>query len=121
MFFLHSVKGFDVNKIAACTLVFEGTREEVDRQKKAVFHICSKYNGLVAGPENGRKGYLLTFAIAYIRDFGNDYAYISESFETAVPWANVSMLCAKVKATMLESCRQAKVKEDRLFISFRVT
>jgi alkyldihydroxyacetonephosphate synthase len=49
--------------------------------------------GIVGGSENGQKGYIMTFAIAYVRDFGTDYCFIAESFETSVPWSKVSSLC----------------------------
>jgi len=46
-----------------------------------------RYNrGLPGGAENGERGYMLTFAIAYIRDLGFDYYIVAESFETSVPW-----------------------------------
>ena len=38
-------------------------------------------------PENGKRGYYLTFVIAYLRDIGFDYGFVSESFETSVPWS----------------------------------
>ncbi len=36
--------------------------------------------------ENGKRGYLLTFVIAYLRDIGFEYRYLAESFETSAPW-----------------------------------
>jgi len=52
---------------------------------------------LKGGSENGMKGYLLTFAIAYIRDFAAERCYIAESFETSCPWSKVNSLIANVK------------------------
>jgi len=69
MFYVLRVRGFDINKFVGCTVVFEGTRQEVDSQKANLYKIAAKHNGLVAGSENGLKGYFLTFAIAYVRDF----------------------------------------------------
>ena len=67
--------------------------------------------GISGGEENGRRGYLLTFSIAYVRvssrktevlwhvhtclsmsvysyqDLALDYCYLAESFETSVPWS----------------------------------
>lgn len=43
------------------------------------------------------KGYFLTFAIAYIRDFGLKHCLIAESFETSCPWGKVSSLITNVK------------------------
>ena len=50
-----------------------------------------------AGGENGRRGYQLTFSIAYIRDFLMNYYIIAESFETSVPWSQALGVCANVK------------------------
>ena len=69
MFYVLKIKGYDIDKFVGCTIVFEGTRQEVDSQKANLFRIAAKHNGLVAGSENGLKGYFLTFAIAYVRDF----------------------------------------------------
>lgn len=42
-----------------------------------------------AGEESGKRGYFLTFSIAYLRDFACDYGVIAESFETSCSWENV--------------------------------
>ena len=121
MFYLLKVKGYDMDKFVGCTVVFEGSKGEVEAQKASLFKIAKKYNGLVAGAETGLKGYFLTFAIAYIRDFAAQHSYIAESFETSCPWSKVSTLCAKVKDRLIKACKDRGIKEDRLFVSFRVT
>jgi hypothetical protein len=62
-----------------------GDTDEVARQQKTIHSIAAKYGGIVGGAENGKRGYLLTFVIAYIRDIAFDYRYIAESFETSCP------------------------------------
>jgi alkyldihydroxyacetonephosphate synthase len=34
-------------------------------------NLSKKFGGMAGGPENGLRGYLLTFLIAYSRDLGN--------------------------------------------------
>ncbi len=51
---------------------------------------------MLLGAENGIRGYFLTFVIAYLRDFGFDYGFIAESFETSVPWKNLNNLINNV-------------------------
>lgn len=121
MFYLLKIKGFDINKFVGCTIVFEGTRADIDNQKNILYRISKKYGGLVAGSETGMKGYFLTFAIAYVRDFAAQHCYIAESFETSCPWSKVSTLCTKVKERLIKACNDRGIKEDRLFTSFRVT
>ena len=55
-------------------------------QEKFVYEVASKYGGIPGGEDNGKRGYMLTFAIAYLRDIGLDYYCVGESFETSVPW-----------------------------------
>ncbi len=54
-------KGFDVNKMVAVTLAFEGNAGEVELQQKRVYSIATQYGGLQGGEENGRRGYFLTY------------------------------------------------------------
>ena len=62
------MKGFDAEKLTACTLLFEGKKEEMEAQHRRVIEISKKYKGMVGGSENGMRGYLLNFQIAYVRD-----------------------------------------------------
>ena len=59
-------------------------------------NIPKKYKGIRAGAENGKRGYFLTFTIAYIRDFGMEYYLYAESFEASVPWENLKEFLTKV-------------------------
>ena len=89
--------GFDPQKMVAVTLVFEGARDEVQRQERAVYALAKRHRGFKSGAENGRRGYLLTFGIAYIRDFVLRYSILGESFETSVPWSQAAALIERVK------------------------
>jgi alkyldihydroxyacetonephosphate synthase len=89
-------KGFAPEKLCVATLVFEGSQEEVDSQERRVYSIASQFGGLPAGQENGERGYMLTFAIAYLRDMAMEYGIIAESFETSVPWDRVVDTCNNV-------------------------
>jgi len=82
-------------------------------------HTCT-HRGILGGEENGRRGYLLTFVIAYARDFAFDYSYLAESFETSVPWSRVLELCRNVKDRVLAECERHGVTLPPL-ISCRVT
>ena len=73
-----------------------------------------------AGAENGERGYQLTFAIAYIRDFMLDHWVIAESFETSVPWSEAQALCANVKQRLWQEHAKRGLP-GRPFVSVRVT
>jgi len=45
MFYVQTIRGFDLNQVAAVTMVFEGTRQEVETQKANIFRLCAKHNG----------------------------------------------------------------------------
>lgn len=57
-FLLTKVKGYDLTKVSVATLLFEGDKEEVDRQEKLIYEIADHYSGLKAGETNGQKGYV---------------------------------------------------------------
>lgn len=57
-----------------------------------------------AGEDNGQRGYMLTFVIAYLRDVGFDYEVVSESFETSAPWDRIKDLCRNVKERITHEC-----------------
>lgn len=96
-FFVVNVKGFNPEKMAACTMLFEGDEVQMKQAHKAVLDLGKSFGGLVGGPENGMRGYLLTFLIAYTRDIAMHYHVLGESFETSCPWSNVSSLCTRVR------------------------
>ena len=119
-FFVTKVKGFQPDKMVACTLVFEGTREEVYKQQKDVYSIAARHGGLKAGAENGRRGYQLTYSIAYIRDFLMSYYIIAESFETSVAWSDALKLCDNVKRVLYEEYSRRGLP-GKPFVTARVT
>jgi alkyldihydroxyacetonephosphate synthase len=119
-FFVTKVKGFQPDKMVACTLVFEGTREEVHQQQKEVYEIAARHGGMKAGAEGGRRGYQLTYSIAYIRDFLMSYYIIAESFETSVAWSDALALCDNVKRRLTEEYARRGLP-GRPFVTARVT
>ncbi|KAH7731635.1 alkyldihydroxyacetonephosphate synthaseperoxisomal [Aphelenchoides avenae] len=102
-------KGFKVTEMVAATCVFEGTQEEVSQQQSRLNAVAAQFGGIASGEENGRYGYRLTFAIAYLRDLGMEYGIVGESFETSVPWDKVETLCRNVKELLKREVKAAGV------------
>jgi alkyldihydroxyacetonephosphate synthase len=119
-FFVTKIKGFDPYQMVACTLVFEGSNAEVQQQQQDVYRIAARHRGMKAGEENGRRGYQLTFSIAYIRDFLMSYYIIAESFETSVPWTKALALCKNVRQRLTEEYSRRGLP-GKPFLSARVT
>uniref|UniRef100_A0A8C6PXD8 Alkylglycerone-phosphate synthase n=1 Tax=Nothobranchius furzeri TaxID=105023 RepID=A0A8C6PXD8_NOTFU len=109
-FYITKFKGFDPSRLCVATLLFEGDREKVLQHEKQVYDIAAKFGGLAAGEDNGQRGYMLTFVIAYLRDLGMDYFVIGESFETSVPWDRVLDICRNVKARIVQECKDRGVQ-----------
>ncbi|XP_016379012.1 alkyldihydroxyacetonephosphate synthase, peroxisomal-like [Sinocyclocheilus rhinocerous] len=119
-FYITKFKGFDPQHLCVATLLFEGDRGKVLQHEKQVYDIAAKFGGLAAGEDNGQRGYMLTFVIAYLRDLGMDYYVIGESFETSVPWDRVLDLCRNVKERIVRECKERGVQFPPLPLS-RVT
>ncbi len=114
------LKGFDPGRMVACTLLFEGARDEVARQEAVVRALAARHGGMRAGAENGRKGYELTFGIAYIRDFVMKLHVMGESFETSVPWSGALVLCDAVKRRVRDE-HAARGLPGAPFVTCRIT
>lgn len=119
-FLVTKVKGFDPDRMVACTFLHEGSRSEVDAERKLVGRLAKKHKGMLAGPENGRRGYQLTFGIAYIRDFVMQQGILGESFETSVPWSKAEELQQRVKDRIHAEHARRKLP-GKPFITCRVT
>ncbi|KAI6176913.1 Alkylglycerone-phosphate synthase [Aphelenchoides bicaudatus] len=113
-------KGFKIDEMVAATCVFEGSEEEVNQSAKHLYNVAAQFGGVVGGEENGKYGYRLTFAIAYLRDLGMEYGVLGESFETSVPWDKVNNLCKNVKELLKRETANLGVKYPVL-ASCRVT
>ena len=119
-FYVLRLKGFDPDKMVACTIVYEGSSELVRMQMAAVKRCLRRYDGLAAGAQAGKDGYNLTYAIAYIRDFGLKLGVMAESFETTVPWSKVGAVCDAVQNTVLTQ-HQLKGLPGQPFLSWRIS
>lgn len=58
--------------------------------------------------------------IGYLRDFGFKFHLVAESFETSLPWKDVSKMCNAVSNRIESDCKRLGIKKQP-FISFRVT
>ncbi|KAK0067379.1 alkyldihydroxyacetonephosphate synthase peroxisomal [Biomphalaria pfeifferi] len=118
--YITKLKGFDPMKLSVATLLFEGTKEEVAAQEKRVYEIAAAFRGIPAGSDNGERGYMLTFVIAYLRDIAFDYYVVAESFETSVPWDRCLDLCQNVKERLHRECKDHSIQFPP-YITCRVT
>ena len=119
-FMLLRVLRFSPSEIAACTVLMEGTKSEVENQQRAISRLLKKHRGVSGGSSNGKRGYMLTFAIAYIRDFFNQFQIMGETFETSVPWNRIHEVCAGVERELSEQCGRRSVY-GKPYLAYRVT
>lgn len=118
--YVTCLKRLDPLKMVLCTIVFEGSTEKVLMEESSIFKVASEFNGFSAGEENGKTGYILTFSIAYLRDFGLDFGFLAESFETSVPWDRVRDLIKNVKKKVVNVCEALGVSKNP-YCAARVT
>jgi len=116
---LH-IKRFKGLEMVASTIVMEGTKGEVDHQREVIFRLAKKHGALSAGAKNGKRGYTLTFGIAYIRDFFNQFQIMGESFETSVPWDRIHKVTAAVQEELSRRTQQAGIS-GKPYLAYRVT
>ena len=119
-FALLKVMGFDPLQMVACTILMEGTEDEVEHQQRTIFKLAKAYGGKSAGAANGKRGYTLTFGIAYIRDFLNQFNFLGETFETSVPWNKIHPVTQAVQEKLTEQCASYNIG-GRPYLAYRVT
>ncbi|KAG6623629.1 Alkyldihydroxyacetonephosphate synthase, peroxisomal [Phytophthora cinnamomi] len=109
--YVTKIRGFDVNEMCAATVLLEGTsQQKVAEQQKRIQVIAKRHEGMVGGEENGKRGYFFTYIIAYLRDFALDYYFMSESFETSVPWTNARQVITDIKLAINSVAAKRNVK-----------
>lgn len=59
--------GFKVDQMCVVTLLLEGGKKQVDSLEAEIMELGQQLGGISAGEENGKRGYMLTFVIAYLR------------------------------------------------------
>ena len=118
-FFVLKIKGFDAEKMCATTFLMEGSHNEIAYQEKNILKLAKQHDGLVGGAGNGKRGYLLTFAIAYVRDFLTDFHIIGETMETTVPWSKIKPVCEAASNTLFELHKKHNLP-GKPYISYRI-
>lgn len=101
--YLTRYRGIDLEKMAAATLVYEGSADEQRDLEARVLRAAKRHGGVSGGSAAGQAGYGLTFGIAYIRDFLLPFWTIGDSFETAAPWGRVDAVILAVKEAVRAS------------------
>ena len=114
-FFVFKVKGFDPKRCVVAIFKMEGSAQEVLYQKKNLKVLAKEYNPVFAGSGQGKSGYNLTLAIAYIRDFFMDQNIIGETLESAVPWSDVIKVSEAVTTKLQELHKKYNLPGSFLF------
>jgi len=118
--YVTGLLGYDRRRMVACTLVFEGSADDVAREEDRVREIAREHEGLQGGAENGERGYMLTYGIAYIRDWILNHWLIAESFETSTSWDRIIPVRNAVRACV-EREHAAQGLPGKPFVTARVT
>ena len=114
-FIVFKVKGFDPKKCVVAIFKMEGSNQEVQYQKNNLKILAKKYNPVFAGEGQGKNGYNLTLAIAYIRDFFFDQNIIGETMESAIPWSDVNKVSKAVTEKLQELHKKHNLPGKVLF------
>ncbi|MEE8349983.1 MAG: FAD-binding oxidoreductase, partial [Acidobacteriota bacterium] len=119
-FYVLKVRGFDPHEMVAATIVMEGSAREVSYQEANIYRLAKQYQGMAGGAANGERGYMLTYAIAYIRDFLGDYYVLGETFETSAPWSKIRQVCKAAEERLRQRHREYNLPGTP-YLSYRIT
>lgn len=119
--YLELFLNFNLNTIVAATVVLEGSKEAVKYQESVIEKLTDNNRGIMGGSENGKNGYLLTNAIAYIRDFVNAFNVIAETFETSCVWEDIIPMTDEMNKRLEEIYQEGMLVKTKPFMTFRIT
>ncbi len=119
-FYLLKIRGFHPKQLVAVTIVFEGSSQETAYQEANLYALAKQYRGMPAGATNGQRGYMLTYAIAYLGNFMAAFNVTGETFETTVPWSNIKQVCSSVESELQRQHQQFGLS-GRVFLSYRIS
>ncbi|NJM28305.1 MAG: FAD-binding oxidoreductase, partial [Pseudanabaena sp. RU_4_16] len=119
-FYVLKLWGFNPHQMVAVTIVMEGAEAEVAYQQSHIYALAKRFQGLATGAANGKQGYMLTYAIAYLRDFLSSYYIIGETFETSVSWSKIQQVCISVEQ-QLQAQHQEFNLPGKPYLSYRIS
>ncbi|NEP63746.1 MAG: FAD-binding oxidoreductase, partial [Symploca sp. SIO2G7] len=119
-FYVLKLRGFNPKQMVAATIVMEGSAKEVAYQQTHIDALAKQFQGLATGAGNGKRGYMLTYAIAYLRDFLSSYYVLGETFETSVPWSKIKQLYSSVEQQLQDQHRQFNLP-GKPYLSYRIS
>jgi alkyldihydroxyacetonephosphate synthase len=117
---LQTAYGLDWTAAVCATIAYEGGRDSVGEQRKAISAIAAAHGGVRLGSEAGKAGYELTYMIAYLRDFALTYQFLGESFETFAPWSKARAIVLATEGRLRRE-HAARRLPGRPFVGCRVT
>jgi alkyldihydroxyacetonephosphate synthase len=115
-----AVGNLDPMSVVCATIGYEGSKFEVQAQKRKIRELAGMHGGVMLGSKIGKAGYELTFMIAYLRDFAMTYHLLGESFETFAPWSKIESLIAATKQRIVEE-HTSRLLPGVPFVGCRVT
>ena len=118
-FVVVNFKKFDPDKMCALTIVMEGSKDEVSYQQKNIKKLAKINKGMIGGPGNGKRGYMLTYAIAYVRDFVSSFQIMGETMETTVPWSKIQNVIDAASKALVEFHSEYNMP-GKPYISYRI-
>ncbi|OEH78157.1 AC2-related protein [Cyclospora cayetanensis] len=116
-FYLSKIKGWREEDLCGCTLLFEGSAEDVAFQQKNLYRAAKLFGALPAGGKYGERGYQMTFMIAYLRDFVMDHYWVFESFEASLAWPLVLKCRHKVQEYLSAECKRIGIRYPPLIMT----
>eukprot|EP01090_Pellita_catalonica_P004020 TRINITY_DN137_c0_g1_i2.p1 TRINITY_DN137_c0_g1~~TRINITY_DN137_c0_g1_i2.p1 ORF type:complete len:615 (-),score=105.60 TRINITY_DN137_c0_g1_i2:222-1952(-) len=104
--YMESMKGWDLDNITLMIVGFEGERKNVAHQKKRVFALTRKHEGLWLGQGPGKKWYEKRYDMPLLRDFVLGHGMWVDVTESSTNWPNVISLWRETKQAIANAVSQ---------------
>jgi alkyldihydroxyacetonephosphate synthase len=97
--YLEHRRRFDLEAMCLSFIGYEGSRDRVAAERKAVGKIVGRHGGLCIGSSPGELYDQKKFDTPYIRDYLLDRGAMADVSDTAAPWSELPVVYANVMGT----------------------
>ncbi|CAI2174435.1 10547_t:CDS:2 [Funneliformis geosporum] len=119
-YYWKKFKNLKFGKMCLAAIVIDGyDQSKMDNDEKRILNTGEKFGGVDAGSDLGERMFFMSKGLPYLRDFLLDYYAISDYLDTSTSWSNIEDLVAKVKETIVTTCRAQRVR-PRPYVAVRV-
>lgn len=108
--YLKYIRRMDLSRVCLMLVAFEGDKQQVWRQQKALSRVYARFGGIALGTGPGKAFEKGKYDFPYLRDFVMDRGVVADVSETSTLWSNVMPLYQKTHQAIQAALKPEEAK-----------